>query len=120
MEQPLVLVVEDDFLVRLNTVEIFEAAGFKVVEAGNVASALAVLKEKSAVRLVCTDVHMPGELDGIDLALHIQERHPKTKVIVISGDRRRRALPPAIPFLPKPFLSARLVDVAREQLGAAA
>ena len=118
MRRPLILVVEDDFLVRMNTAETFEEAGFEIIEAANAAAALAVLQERPNIRLVCTDVNMPGELDGIDLAMHLREHHPKIKVIVVSGDRTPRALPPTIPFLPKPFLPARLVDIARGQLGA--
>ena len=118
MARPLILVVEDDLLVRLNTAEIFVEAGFEIIEAGDAVAALAMLKEKPGIRLVCTDVHMPGEQDGIDLAMNLREHHPDIKVIVVSGDRGIRALPPTIPFLPKPFLSARLVEVAREQLSA--
>ena len=118
MPRPLILVVEDDCLVRLDTADTFVDAGFEIIEASDAAAALAVLQEKPGIRLVCTDVHMPGELDGIDLAIHLREHHPNIKVIVVSGDRRIRALPPTVPFLPKPLLPARLVDVAREQLGA--
>jgi DNA-binding NtrC family response regulator len=118
MAAPLVLVVVDDFLVRINTAETFEEAGFEVIEARDAASALAVLQERSDVQLVCTDVHMPGELDGIDLAVRVREHHPQLKVIVISGCSKKPDLPTSIPFLTNPFVPKRLVDFAREQLGA--
>ena len=117
MAPPLVLVVDEDFLVRLHTSGMFEDAGFQVIEAWDVASALEELHEKSNIQLVCTDVDMPGELDGIDLAMHVRNHHPNMKVIVISGFSKDRALPHSIPFLAKPFLSARLLDLAHEQLG---
>ena len=111
-----ILVVDDDFWVRLITAETLVEAGFEVIEACDVASALVVLQQEPGVGLVCTDVDMPGELDGIDLAMWVRNRHPATKVIVMSGHIRE--CPAEIPFLTKPFHSVRLVELAREQLGA--
>jgi DNA-binding NtrC family response regulator len=113
-----VLVVDDDFLVRLNTAEIFEEAGFEVIAACDVASALVVLKQDSSVGLVCTDVHMPGKLNGIDLATWLRNHHPDIKVIVMSCHSRSCDLPAGIPFISKPFVSRHLVELAREQLEA--
>jgi DNA-binding NtrC family response regulator len=117
MTSPRILVVDDEFLVRVNTAEAFEEAGFEVIEARDAATALAVLREISDVQIVCTDVNMPGDLDGLDLAVRVREHHPHMKVIVTSGVIQKHALPPSIPFLAKPFLSRQLVSLAREQLG---
>ena len=111
-----ILVVDDDLLVRINTAELLEEAGFEVIEALDAAGALAILEEESSIDLVCTDVHMPGELNGIDLAIQVRIRHPETKVIVMSGYSRRSDCPAEIPYLTKPFQSGRLVALAREQL----
>jgi len=111
-----ILVVDDEFLVRINTSDVLEEAGFEVIEALDAASALAILEEEPNIDLVCTDVHMPGELNGIDLAIQVQIRHPTTKVIVLSGYSRRSDCPAQIPHLTKPFQSDRLVALAREQL----
>jgi len=93
MAQHRVLVVDDDFVVRFNTAETLGEAGFDVVEACDVASALIVLKRDSGVHLVCTDVHMPGKLNGIDLAKWVRDRRPDTKVIVMSGYIRCASYP---------------------------
>jgi DNA-binding NtrC family response regulator len=117
MAPPLILVVDDDLLIRIHIAETLEEAGFDVIEACDAATALAMLQEYPGVQLVCTDVDMPGDLDGIALATHLREHHPHMKVIVISGFSKGRGLPQSIPFLAKPFLSARLLDLAHEQLG---
>lgn len=112
-----ILIVDDDLLVRLNTVEILEAAGFEVIEACDVGSALVALKRDPRVGLVCTDVNMPGEINGIDLAMEVRNRRPEIKVIVMSGCSKRYDCPADMPFIAKPFRSNRLVELVREQLG---
>ena len=113
-----VLVVDDDFLVRINTTDLLEEAGFEVIEASDVAGAINILALNARIDLVCTDVRMPGELDGIDLAILVRNRHPETKVIVMSGYAGGRDCPAEIPFLTKPFHFSRLVELVRDQLGA--
>jgi DNA-binding NtrC family response regulator len=118
MARPTVLVVDDDFLIRLHTADILEAAGFEVVEANDAANALALLQDMPGFQLICTDVQMPGELDGIDLALRVLERHPEMRVIIMSAHSGHRDRLPNVPFLSKPFLPSCLVDLARRELAA--
>lgn len=118
MARPTVLVVDNDFIVRLDVADIFRDAGFEVVEARNTANALALLQERPCFQLICTDVHMPGELDGIDLALHVQERYPEMRVIIMSAYSKNSDRLPSASFLSKPFQASRLVDLARKELGA--
>ena len=118
MARPTVLIVDDDFLVRRNTAEILQDAGFEVVEASDAASALALLQDMPGFQLVCTDVQMPGELDGIDLALHVRVRHPEMRVIIVSAQSGLGDRLPDVPFLSKPFLESHLVDLARRELAA--
>jgi DNA-binding NtrC family response regulator len=118
MARPAVLLVEDDFLLRINTADILQEAGFEVVEASDAANALALLQEIPCFQLICTDVQMPGELDGIDLALRVRERHPEMRVIIMSSQSRHSDRLPSVPFLSKPFLASRLVDLARRELAA--
>ena len=120
MTPPSILVVDDDFLIRLNTAQILEDAGFNVIEARDAASALDLLGQRSDIRLVCTDVQMPGELDGIELALRIRELHPKMGIIVMSAYCKHCERLPQAPFLSKPFEARRLIDLAREAIGALA
>ncbi|WP_367576034.1 response regulator [Phenylobacterium montanum] len=70
-----ILVVDDDFLVRSHAVESLEKAGFRVVEAFGTAAGLAALKDNPGIKLVCTDVNMPGELNGMDLAMSVRAHH---------------------------------------------
>ena len=112
-----ILVVDDDFLVGLDTAEAFREAGFVVVVASDAASALSELQTQPSIQLVCTDVNMPGELDGVDLALLVRDQYPQTKVIVISAMSQNRDRLPSVPFVPKPYCSSRLVALASEQLG---
>jgi len=62
VKRPLVLVVEDDFLIRLGAVEMIEAAGFDVVEAANADEAMEILKARLDITVVFTDVQMPGSM----------------------------------------------------------
>ena len=66
--QPLILVVEDDELLRLHAADLLEAQGFAVIKAENADEALKVLEQRKDVRLLFTDIQMPGALDGMDLA----------------------------------------------------
>jgi DNA-binding NtrC family response regulator len=118
MARPAVLIVDDDFLVRLHAADILEEAGFEVVEASDAANALALLQEMPCFQLICTDVQMPGELDGIGLALRVRERHPEIRVIIMSAQSRHGDRLPSVPFLSKPFQASRLVDLARRELAA--
>ena len=115
METPSILVVDDDFLVRIHITDILEDAGFEVVEADDAAGAMALLQQNSDIQLVCTDVDMPGELDGIDLVLHMRARHPEVRAIVISGHAKNGARAPDVPFLTKPLVSSRLLELVRKE-----
>ncbi|CAN5185741.1 hypothetical protein BH10PSE3_BH10PSE3_17660 [soil metagenome] len=107
---PLILVVEDEPLVRLITSEILIDAGFQVIEAAHAEQALAIL-EQAPVALVLTDVDMPGELDGLALRGVLRERAPGLPVIVTSGGVRLGALQPHLggPFIAKPFTADALI-----------
>ena len=80
-----VLVVEDEFLSRLHAVSLVEEAGYKAVEASNAEEAIAVLEARKDIRIVFTDVDMPGTMDGLKLAHAIRTRWPPIELIVTSG-----------------------------------
>ena len=63
-----VLVVEDEFLSRLHAVNLVEDAGYKAIEASNSEEAIAILEARKDIRIVFTDVDMPGTMDGLKLA----------------------------------------------------
>jgi two-component system, response regulator PdtaR len=82
---PTVLVVEDDFLVRLTAVTMVEDAGFAVIEAENADEAIELLEAHPEIWLVFTDINMPGSMDGLKLAMYAHGRWPPLKFIIASG-----------------------------------
>jgi CheY-like chemotaxis protein len=72
-----VLVVEDEHLIRMDTASSLEAVGFIVYEAGNAAEAIRCLELHNEIRLIFTDVQMPGSMDGIALAHYVRDRWPR-------------------------------------------
>jgi DNA-binding NtrC family response regulator len=83
--QPVVLVVEDDVLVRLTIADYLRDAHYAVIEAANAAEALEVFASGEPVDFVFTDVQMPGAMDGLMLVSWVHERHPDIQVLVASG-----------------------------------
>ncbi len=67
-KRPIVLIVEDEFLIRMNALEMIEAAGFEVIEASSADAAIDILHARSDIAIVFTDIQMPGSMDGLRLA----------------------------------------------------
>lgn len=83
--RPIVLVVEDEILIRMLAVDAFLEEGFEVLEAEHVEGALIILATPALVQLLFTDVNMPGSRDGIDLAEQAKANFPALKVIITSA-----------------------------------
>jgi DNA-binding NtrC family response regulator len=111
-----VLVVEDDFLIRANAVDIIEEAGFHVDAASSADDAIRILEQRGNVGVVFTDVHMPGSLNGLDLARLVEHKWPGTGVIVTSGRATKMDIPSRAIFLAKPYSSSELVGKMRALL----
>ena len=77
-----VLIVEDDALLRLHAVDLIEEAGFIALEAENADEAVAILEQRSDIVLLFTDINMPGSMDGLKLAHAVRDRWPPIKIIV--------------------------------------
>ena len=110
--QPRVLVVEDEPLLRMFNADMLLDAGFDVCEAGDADEALLILERCEDIKVVFTDVEMPGLIDGFALAAHIEARWPNIFVVVTSG--RRLPHPsfdaPARRFFPKPYQVSQVLD----------
>ena len=110
-----VLIVEDDALLRMCAAEIVEEAGFAVIEAADADAAMALLESRSDIALLLTDVDMPGSMNGLKLAHAVRGRWPPIKILVVSG--QVRPLPSELPrdscFLAKPYQTATLVEELR-------
>src|ERR1700761_3766264 len=83
--KPVALVVEDEALIRMLAADAFLAAGFEVLEAEHAASALMIHDGAATVHVLFTDVNMPGELNGIDLAERLKAASPALHVIITSA-----------------------------------
>jgi two-component system, response regulator PdtaR len=105
-----VLVVEDEHLIRMDTVASLEAEGFVVHEAANAAEAIRCLELHKEIRLIFTDVNMPGTMDGVALAHYVRGRWPPVKIIVTSGFMKIQEsdLPPGSLFVEKPYFSKNI------------
>jgi two-component system, response regulator PdtaR len=112
-ERPVVLLVEDEPLVRMFGADVLEEAGYEVVEAADGDEALLMLEARSDVNVLFTDVNMPGSLDGLGLARLVHERRPAIKLLIASGQVRLNddEIPDSGRFLPKPYAPA---DILRE------
>jgi CheY-like chemotaxis protein len=120
-KRPVVLIVEDDFLLRMDAADMIKAAGFEVVEAGNADQAIEVLEARPDITVVFTDIQMPGSMDGLKLARAVRGRWPPIKIIATSGRLHvdEGDLPEGGRFLPKPYSHAQITRVLRELTTAA-
>lgn len=109
--QPLILVVEDDELLRLHAADLLEAHGFSVIKVENANEALKVLEQRNDVRLLFTDTQMPGALDGMDLARQVHARWPHVLLVITSGHAAptRAEIPDDGRFVAKPYRASDLL-----------
>jgi CheY-like chemotaxis protein len=107
--QPVVLVVEDDVLIRSAVAEYLRISGNSVVEAAKAAEAIAVFAAGAPIDVVFSDIHMPGTMDGFSLARWVYHHHPGIHVMLTSGNAdAARATEVAELFFPKPYRTAEV------------
>jgi DNA-binding NtrC family response regulator len=120
-ERPLVVVIaEDEVLLRTIAVDVLEEAGFRTFEAENARAALDICKScPEAIDVLFTDIRMPGPMDGLELAHRVRERWPWIVIIIASGNIfvGRDQLPEGARFLPKPYDMHRILDIIRQMRG---
>ena len=117
--RPVILVVEEEAAERVAIAEHLREAGFDVVEAEDTDEALAVLERRSDVRGLVTDAHLPGRIDGSELARTVRDRRPGVRVVLISGhsDLRDDEMPEGVEFVSTPYLFDRLAPTLRRLMG---
>jgi two-component system, response regulator PdtaR len=115
-QRPVVLVVEDEFLIRMDAIDIVEKAGFQAIAASDADEAMQILESRNDIRAVFTDVHMPGSMNGMRLASVVRDRWPPVALIVSSGRMNipDADLPSGGRFLRKPYEPAQIEAVLRE------
>jgi CheY-like chemotaxis protein len=115
-----VLVVEDEPFVRMVAVDVVEQAGFEAVEAGNADEALELLEKVPDIRLLFTDIDMPGSMNGLRLAAAVHDRWTQIQIIVVSGKQRpsKTEIPDRGVFFSKPYDLTRLCRTMQDMLAA--
>jgi CheY-like chemotaxis protein len=110
----LIVVVDDDVFERMGASGMFVEAGYRVLEAEDADEALRFFETNADIRLLFTDVSMPGSMSGSDLAHQVAERWPGVGIIVTSGRPRPHKLPLSMLFHDKPYEPAAVLRQARE------
>jgi DNA-binding NtrC family response regulator len=115
----IILVVEDELLVRMTISDCLRDAGFNVIEAFNADEAIQILHSDVSIDLVLSDVRMPGSMDGMELMHYAQEKLPGVPFIITSGHLMAQdALAQgAKEFLRKPYSFDRALVVVESALG---
>ena len=114
-----VLVVEDEMMLRMRAVNMVEDAGYAPVEALDTDEAVATLESRSDIALMCTDIQLPGSMDGLGLAHTVHKRWPAIKIILVSGQLNppNIDLPPCSRFFGKPLQAWQIIAQMRSMIG---
>jgi CheY-like chemotaxis protein len=108
------MVVDDDVFERMGAAYMFSDEGYRVLEAGNADEALQFFETNGDIRLLFTDVSMPGSMSGSELARQVAERWPGVGIIMTSGRPRPIELPASMRFHAKPYEPTDVLRQARE------
>lgn len=116
-----VLVVEDEMLLRMRALDMVEDAGYTSIEAVDADEAFAILKSRSDIALLFTDIQMPGSMDGLQLAHIVHERWPPIKIILVSGQLKLSSaqVPHDSRFFGKPLVSGQIIAEMQNLIGLA-
>ena len=109
---PVVLVAEDEELVRLYAADLLAEAGYKVVDVASADAALEAMAEQPDIRVLFTDIQMPGKLDGIQLARRVHEQWPEVLLLITSGGRQpaKAEIADHGHFIAKPYLPSDVLN----------
>lgn len=114
-----VLVVEDELLLRMRAVDMVEDAGYIPVEAVDADAAAAILEARSDIALLFTDIQMPGSTDGLTFAHRVSKRWPQVKIILVSGHLKLSSIdiPADSRFFEKPLEANKMIAEMQEMIG---
>ncbi|WJR66461.1 response regulator [Neorhizobium sp. CSC1952] len=117
-QKAVVLIVEDEPLIRFTTLDALEEVGHVVLEAANADEAMVLFRNRPDINIVFTDVNMAGSMDGIQLARRIRAIRPSVGIIITSGvvNLDPMLLPANTVFLPKPYQHEKLLTSIHELL----
>ncbi|MEQ7873385.1 response regulator [Sphingomonas sp. ASV193] len=117
----IVLLVEDESMIRVSTAQYFEDAGYTVFEAETAHEAILIIEQNEAVSIVFTDVDLGDEVDGVALLHLIASRWPPIRLFATSGavNVPLADLPAGAAFFPKPYNHATVVESFEQAMIAA-
>jgi two-component system, response regulator PdtaR len=110
-----ILVIEDEIMLRELAVEVLQDAGFVALEAGDAKEAVGLLETRQDITVLFTDINMPGRMNGLELVHTVRKRWPSIKILVASGDVRPQLpdLPLDSIFLGKPYRGEAVIASLR-------
>jgi len=113
-----ILIVEDEPLLRVDTVDMVEDEEFTAHEAASADAALRFLESNSDITVMCTDIDMPGPMDGLGLAMEVRKRWPNIAIVVVSVHHRptQDDIPYEGRFVPKPYVKAAIMRALKETI----
>src|SRR6202047_1756035 len=116
-----VLVVEDEMLLRMRAVDMVEDAGYTSLEAVDADAAFAILESRSDIALLFTDIQMPGTMDGLKLAHAVHARWAPIKIILVSGQLKLANIdiPAGSRFFGKPLEANEMIAEMQDMIGPA-
>ena len=96
--------------------DLVEEAGFEQIEAVDADMAVAILESRTDIRVVFTDIDMPGSMDGLKLAASVRDRWPPIEIIITTAGLKPdiSTLPARSVFLPKPIQPEDVITVLRK------
>jgi YesN/AraC family two-component response regulator len=112
------LIVDDEPMIRGYLRAILDREDIEVIEADNAAQALGIVKDNAGrLDFILTDIRMPGELDGVDLANSIRHMFPSITIVLMSGYRQAefgKRLTGEFQFIQKPFMRETILNIVRQ------
>jgi DNA-binding response OmpR family regulator len=118
-QRPVIVLVDEEPTIRQAIVRLLQEASFEVVEAADSDKARRLLERTPAVHALVIDAHLPGKIDGFELAGLARKRWPDLAVVMMSGhsDATSGPVPPGGEFVAKPYLPTHLVPALKRLLG---
>jgi CheY-like chemotaxis protein len=117
MGKQTILVVEDEVMIRMLMSDVLRDEGYLVIEAANGDEGKDLLLSGHGIDLIVTDVRMPGQTDGVQLAALAKSLEPSRPVVVVSGHLPPAAANSADEFIPKPYLPSTFLQVIVKLIG---
>lgn len=115
MTECLVLVVDDEPMIRMLLAESLSGDGYRVEEASSGDKAWELVERGLRPDVLVTDVRMPGSIDGLELARRMKSAHNDVPIIVMSGFIGEGAVDPSVAqFIPKPFVPSKISSLINE------